>query len=59
MENVMIDAVLMKINKKLSLLSFYLRPIKIQYIYSSIEDSEVVLVSERYNASLKKLSSFV
>jgi hypothetical protein len=27
--------------------------------YSSIEDSEVVLVSERNNAGLKKLSSFV
>jgi hypothetical protein len=30
-----------------------------QYIYSSAEDSEVVLVSERNNAGLKKLSSFV
>jgi hypothetical protein len=30
-----------------------------QYIYSSIEDSEVVLVFERNNAGLKKLSSFV
>jgi hypothetical protein len=31
---------------------------KRQYIYSSIEDSEVVLVFERNNAYLKKLSSF-
>jgi hypothetical protein len=35
------------------------KTIKRQYIYSSIEDSEVVLVFERNNAGLKKLSSFV
>jgi hypothetical protein len=32
---------------------------KRQYIYSSIEDSEVVLVFQRNSAGLKKLSSFV
>jgi hypothetical protein len=42
--------------KKL-LYSVYLKTVKIQYtsIYSSIEDSEVVLVSERNNADWKKL----
>jgi hypothetical protein len=30
-----------------------------QYIHSSIEDSEVVLVFERNNEGLKKLSSFL
>jgi hypothetical protein len=33
--------------------------IKGQYICSSIEDSEVLLVFERNNARLRKLSSFV
>jgi hypothetical protein len=33
----------MKINKKISLYSLHLKTIKRQYIYSSIEDSEVVL----------------
>jgi hypothetical protein len=48
---------LMKINKKrLPLYSLYLRTIKRQYIYSSIEDSEVALVFERNDAGLKKLS---
>jgi hypothetical protein len=46
----------MKINTKISLYSLYLKTIKRQYIYSSIEDSEGGLVSERNNAGLKKLS---
>jgi hypothetical protein len=46
----------MKINNKISLKSFYLKTIKRQYINSSIEDSEVVLVFERNKAGLKKLS---
>jgi hypothetical protein len=33
----------------------YLKTVKRQYIYSSIEVSEVVLVFERNNAGLKKL----
>jgi hypothetical protein len=37
----------------------YLKTIKRQYIYSSTEDSEVVLAFEPNNAGLKKLSSFV
>jgi hypothetical protein len=41
MENLMVKAVLMKINKKIPLHSPYLKTIKRQYIYSSIEDSEV------------------
>jgi hypothetical protein len=40
-------------------LGLYLKTIKRQYIYTSIEDSEVVLVFERNNAGFKKLSSFV
>jgi hypothetical protein len=36
----------------------YSKTIKRRYIYSSTEDSEVVLVFERNNAGLKKLSSF-
>jgi hypothetical protein len=39
--------------------SLYLNTIKRQYIYSSLEDTEVVLVSERNNAGLKNLPSFV
>jgi hypothetical protein len=35
------------------------KTIKRQYIYSSIENSEVVLVFEHHNAGFKKLSSFV
>jgi hypothetical protein len=58
-ENLMIEAVAMKIYKKISLYSFYLKTVKRQYIYSSIEDSEVVFVLEHNNAGLKKLSSFV
>jgi hypothetical protein len=46
----------MKINNKISLQSLHLKTIKRQYIYSSIKDSEVVLVYERNNAGLKKLS---
>jgi hypothetical protein len=41
----------MKINK--------IKTLKRQYIYSSIEDSEVVLVFERNNAGLKKLSQIL
>jgi hypothetical protein len=41
-----------KINKKYHCRAF----IKREYIYSSIEDSEVELVLERNNAGLKKLS---
>jgi hypothetical protein len=53
--------VLVKINKKkrISLQGIYLKTIKRQYIYSWIEDSEVVLVFDRNNAGLKKLSSFM
>jgi hypothetical protein len=46
----------MKINNKISLSSLYLKTIERQYIYSSIEDSEIVLGFERDNAGLKKLS---
>jgi hypothetical protein len=49
----------MKINNKISLLSLYLKTIKRQYIYSSIEGSEVVLCFERDNLGMKKTSSFV
>jgi hypothetical protein len=54
----MIHVVLMKITKK-SLYSLHLKTIKKQHIYSSIEDSEVILPFERNNAGLKKLSSCV
>jgi hypothetical protein len=46
----------MKINNKISLYSLHLRTTKRPYIYSSIEASEAVLVSERNNAGLKRLS---
>jgi hypothetical protein len=59
MENLMMQVVLMKINKKIPLLSLYLQTIKRQYIYSSIEDPEVVLISERNDAGLQKPSSLV
>jgi hypothetical protein len=49
----------MEINNKISQQSLYLKTIKRQYIYSSTEDSEVVLVFERNNTGLKKLSGFV
>jgi hypothetical protein len=49
----------MKINMKISLYSLYLKIIKRQYVYSSIGDSEVVLVFEPNNAAFKKLSRFV
>jgi hypothetical protein len=49
----------MKINKKLSLQSVYFKTIKVQYVYSAIEDSEAVLVFERNDVGLRKLSSFV
>jgi hypothetical protein len=47
----------MKINKKISLELLFIKTTKRQYsyIYSLIEDSEVVLVFERNNAGLKKL----
>jgi hypothetical protein len=48
----------MKINSRISLWSLYLKTIKRQYIYSSIENTEVVLVSESNIVGLKKLSSF-
>jgi hypothetical protein len=47
------NLVLIKINKKLSLHSLYLETTKRQYIYSSIEDAEVVLVFKCNNAGLK------
>jgi hypothetical protein len=34
----------MKVNNKISVQSLYLKILKRQYIYSSIEDSEVVIV---------------
>jgi hypothetical protein len=46
----------MKINKKNITVVLYLKTIKRQYSYSSIDDSEVVLVFEHNNAGLKKLS---
>jgi hypothetical protein len=46
----------MKINSKIPLWSLYLKNSKEQYMYSSIEGSEDVLVLERNNAGLKKLS---
>jgi hypothetical protein len=49
----------MRINKKKIPWSLYLKAIKRQCIYSSIEDLEVVLVIEHNKAGLKKLSSFV
>jgi hypothetical protein len=57
MENLIIKVVLMKI--KYITVSLNLQIIKRQYIYSSREDPEVVLVPKRNNAGLKKLSSFV
>jgi hypothetical protein len=59
MENVIIFVVPIKIDNKISLQNLYLKTIESQYIYPSIEDSEVVLVFGRNNAGLKKLSSFV
>jgi hypothetical protein len=49
----MIQLALMK--TKMSQWSFYMKTIKTQYIYSSIENSEVVLVFERNNVGLKRL----
>jgi hypothetical protein len=37
----------------------YLKTIKRQYTYSSIEDSEVLLAFERNKTDLRKLSTFV
>jgi hypothetical protein len=44
--------------KKYHFRAFILKTIKRQFIYSSIEGSEVALVFERNNAGLKKLSNF-
>jgi hypothetical protein len=49
----------MKINNKISLQGLELKTHKRQYIYTSIEASEVALVSERNDAGLRKLSSSV
>jgi hypothetical protein len=49
----------MKINNKILLWSLYLKTIKMQYIYSLMGGSEVLLVFERNNAGLKKPSSSV
>jgi hypothetical protein len=46
----------MKINNKISLQSLYLKTVKRQYIYLSIEASKAAPLSERNNAGLKKLS---
>jgi hypothetical protein len=43
----------MKITKTIQQ-SIHLKAIKIQYIYSPIEGSEVVIAFERNNAGLKK-----
>jgi hypothetical protein len=48
----------MKINNKISLQSLNLKTIQRQYIYSSMEDSEVGFVFECNPAGLKKPSSF-
>jgi hypothetical protein len=42
---------LMKINKNITIEHLF-KNLKEQYIYSSIEDSEIVLVFERNNASI-------
>jgi hypothetical protein len=44
MENLMMQVVLAKINNKTSLHSLYLKTIKRQQIYASIEGSKVVFV---------------
>jgi hypothetical protein len=59
MENVMMQVMLTKVNNKVSLSSLYVKTVKRQYIYSSIEDSEAVPVFQRNDAGFKKLSSFV
>jgi hypothetical protein len=51
----MIQVVLIKMNKKNTTVDPFIKTINRQYIYSSIEDSEVVLVFECNNASLMKL----
>jgi hypothetical protein len=55
MKNLLTEVMLIKINNKISLYSLYLKTIKRQHIYSLVEDTEVVLVSERNNTGLKKL----
>jgi hypothetical protein len=47
----------MKINNEISLWNLYLKTMKRQYISSSTETSEVVLVSERNNAVLSEQTS--
>jgi hypothetical protein len=37
----------------------FLKTVKRLYIYPSIEDTEAVLVSERNNPGLKRLSNFI
>jgi hypothetical protein len=49
----------MKINNKISRQYLYLKTMKRQYIYLSLEDSEAALVSERNDAGMQKPSSFV
>jgi hypothetical protein len=44
---------------RLSYPGSYLKAVEIQYIYSSVDEPEVVLVSERNDAGLKELSSSV
>jgi hypothetical protein len=46
----------MEINNNISLYSLCLETTKRQYIFSSTEDSEVVLAFERNNAGLKEPS---
>jgi hypothetical protein len=50
---------MMEISKKVTVESLYLKPLKRQCIYSSIEDSKVVPVFEHNNIGLKKLSGYV
>jgi hypothetical protein len=59
MNNVVILVVLMKRNKKVTVEPLFKNYKETIHFYSWIEDSEVVLVLERKNAGLKKLSSFV
>jgi hypothetical protein len=51
--------VLTEINNKNITAAPLFKTVTRQYIYSSTEEPEVVLVFERNNAGLKKLSSFV
>jgi hypothetical protein len=51
--------VLMKMENKILVQSLYSKTMEREYIYSSIGDSEVILVFGRKNAGLKRLASFV